>query len=96
MSPPLFTTAQVTKVFFARGVRWGYRYLLTYPHLSHPDVGTLETLRTKSQIPARRWRFYDVEVWAHILAAHGVIDGIHLANTVQLLKISARMWGHEL
>lgn len=95
-STPVYTTTQVGKFFFGRGTRWMYKYLLIEPKLSHPEIGTLDLLRTKTQRPARRWRLCDVELFAHILAAHEVIQGVQLARTIRVVKLSAEMWGYSL
>lgn len=93
---PTYTTTQVGKFFFGRGVRWMYKYLLIDPKTSHPDIGTLDLLRTDTQYPARRWRLCDVELFAHILGAHGIIQGVQLARTIRVVKLSAEMWGYSL
>lgn len=93
---PLYSTVQVAKFFFGRSDRWMYLHLLTSPKTSHPEIGTLNVLRTESSTPARRWRLYDVEMFAHILAAYGVLTGIELARAVRVIKLSAEMWGYKL
>jgi hypothetical protein len=93
---PTFTTVQVAKLFFGRGDRWMYKYLLSFPKTEHPDIGTLELLRTETNRPARRWRLCDVELYAHLLGAHGVLNGTELARTVRMVKLSAEMWGYKL
>jgi hypothetical protein len=93
---PLYSTLQTGKFFFAFGSGWMYKYLLTEHLTHHRDVGTLDLMWTDSTIPARRWRLYDVEMWAHILSAHGVLDGIQLARTIRIVKLSAELWGYKL
>lgn len=94
---PVYTTTQVGKFFFGRGTRWMYKHLLIEPKLDHPEIGTLDLLRTsRSRVPARRWRLYDVELFAHILAAHQSIQGVQLARTIRVIKLSAEMWGYSL
>jgi hypothetical protein len=93
---PTYTTTQVGKFFFGRGTPWMYKYLLVEPKLSHPEIGILDLSRTQTQRPARRWRLCDVELFAHILAAHQVIEGVQLARTIRVIKLSAEMWGYSL
>jgi hypothetical protein len=93
---PLYTTVQVAKFFFGYGKYWMYLHLNHSPKMSHPDIEfTLNPLRTNSKYPARRFRLYDVELFAQILAAHGVLNGIQLARTVRIVKLSAEMWGYR-
>lgn len=93
---PLYTTAQTAKFFFGYGTAWLYRYLITEGVTSHPEIGELNLMRTSSTVPARRFRLYDVEVYAHILGAHGILQGIAVARTVRIIKLSAELWGYEL
>jgi hypothetical protein len=93
---PHYTTVQVAKFFFGKGQRWVYKYLLEDPVMSHPQIGELDLMRTPTVQQARRWRLYDVELWAHLLAARGVLNGVELARTIRLVKISAEMWGYQL
>lgn len=93
---PYYTTAQAGLFFFGNGSRWMYKWLITHPKLSHPEIGELQLARTNTSVPARRWRLYDVEVFGHILAAEDVITGIQLTFTVRLIKLTAQMWGFRL
>jgi hypothetical protein len=84
---PTFSVQEVGKAFFGRSPGWVRAQLRTQVEVD----GEMFRLERKPG-GDRYFRLYDIERWAHGLAAAGRINGRHLELVIHVVRTNARLW----
>jgi hypothetical protein len=91
---PNFAVQEAAKVFFGRGadwLRWRYRAGREYP-LGYFVLDGIVLEPKRNQKGIRYYTLADIERMAYALTANGAIDGMMLANVLEIVLNIARLY----
>lgn len=85
---PLYSVAEVSKIFFGRSANWLRLHLRDGSNVSD-ELGVVDCPR--SAAGARQFRLYDIERLAHAFAHNGVVSAQELELTIIMVKAQAKI-----